>query len=106
MSDNQKVLLWEIYNANEWKMRAFTWLEEVRVHHDKDYARIKELEMEIAKRQSAIKAFEAKQAKQEHDKQEETLSVNRQLLDENYWLKTELSGLKQTIAWSQKAAQK
>jgi phosphoribosylanthranilate isomerase len=106
LSENQKALLWEVYQAKEWKMRAFTWLEEVRVHHDKDYARIKELEMEIAKRQSAIKAFEAKQAKQEHDKQEEALSVNRQLLDENYWLKTELSGLKQTIAWSQKAAQK
>ena len=106
LTDEQKSLLWEIYNAKEWKLAAFDWLDAKRAKLDQDYRRIKELNAEIAKRQSAIKEFEAKQALQEHDRQEEVLEVNQKLADENYWLRTELSGLKQTIAWSEKASSK
>ena len=106
LSDNQKALLWEIYNANEWKMRAFTWLNELRMEFDSDYRRIKELEAEIAKRQKAIKDFETAEAQKAHAKQEAALEENRQLKEELHWLKVENSGLQQTNSWWSKAAQR
>ena len=106
LSDNQKALLWEVYNAKEWKMRAFTWLNELRMEFDNDYRRIKELEAEITKRQKAIKDFEAAEAQKAHAKHEAALEENRQLKEELHWLKVENSGLKQTNFWWSKAAQK
>ena len=106
LSDSQKALLWEVYQAKEWKMRAFTWLNELRMEFDTDYRRIKELEAEISKRQKAIKDFEAAEAQKEFAKQEAALEENRQLKEELHWLKVENSGLKQTNSWWSKAAQK
>ncbi len=106
LSDSQKALLWEVYQAKEWKMRAFTWLNELRMEFDTDYRRIKELEAEISKRQKAIKDFEAAEAQKEFAKQEAALEENRQLKEELHWLKVENSGLKQTNSWWSKAAQR
>lgn len=106
LSDEQKGLLWEIYNAKEWKMRAFSWMEGLRMEFDHDYARIKELEAEIAKRQKAIRDFETAEAQKAHNLQEAALEENRQLKEELHWLKVENSGLKQTNAWWSKAAQR
>ena len=106
MSDNQKALLWEVYNAKEWKMRAFTWLNELRMEFDNDYRRIKELEAEIAKRQKAIKEVETAEAQKAFAKQEAALEENRRLREELHWLKVENSGLQQTNSWWSKAAQK
>ena len=106
LSDSQKALLWEVYQAKEWKMRAFTWLNELRMEFDTDYRRIKELEAEISKRQKAIKDFEAAEAQKEFAKQEAALEENRRLKEELHWLKVENSGLQQTNSWWSKAAQK
>ena len=106
LSDNQKALLWEVYQAKEWKMRAFTWLNELRMEFDTDYRRIKELEAEISKRQKAIKDFEAAEAQKEFAKQEAALEENHRLKEELHWLKVENSGLKQTNSWWSKAAQR
>ena len=106
LSDTQKALLWEGYQAKEWKMKTFPWLSKVRMEFDNDYRRIKELEAEISKRQKAIKDFEAAEAQKEFAKQEAALEENRQLKEELHWLKVENSGLKQTNSWWSKAAQK
>ena len=106
LSDSQKALLWEVYQAKEWKMRAFTWLNELRMEFDTDYRRIKELEAEISKRQKAIKDFEAAEAQKEFAKQEAALEENHRLKEELHWLKVENSGLKQTNSWWSKAAQR
>ena len=106
LSDNQKALLWEVYQAKEWKMRAFTWLNELRMEFDNDYRRIKELEAEIAKRQKAIKDFETAEAQKAFAKQEAALEENHRLKEELHWLKVENSGLQQTNSWWSKAAQK
>ena len=106
LSDNQKALLWEVYNAKEWKMRAFTWLNELRMEFDNDYRRIKELEAEIAKRQKAIKDFETAKAQKAFAKQEAALEENHRLKEELHWLKVENSGLQQTNSWWSKAAQR
>ena len=106
LSDNQKVLIWEGYNAKEWKMRAFTWLNELRMEFDNDYRRLKELEAEIAKRQKAIKDFETAEAQKAFAKQEAALEENRWLREELHWLKVENSGLQQTNSWWSKAAQR
>ena len=106
LSDSQKALLWEVYNAKEWKMRAFTWLNELRVEFDADYRRIKELVAEIAKRQKAIKDFETAEAQKAFAKQEAALEENHRLKEELHWLKVENSGLQQTNSWWSKAAQK
>ena len=106
LSDSQKALLWEVYQAKEWKMRAFTWLNELRMEFDNDYRRIKELEAEISKRQKAIKDFEAAEAQKEFAKQEAALEENHRLKEELHWLKVENSGLQQTNSWWSKAAQK
>ena len=106
LSDSQKALLWEVYQAKEWKMRAFTWLNELRMEFDNDYRRIKELEAEIAKRQKAIKDFETAEAQKAFAKQEAALEENHRLKEELHWLKVENSGLKQTNSWWSKAAQR
>ena len=106
LSDSQKALLWEVYNAKVWKIGAFTWLNEVRMEFDNDYRRIKELEGEIAKRQKAIKDFETAEAQKEFAKQEAALEENHRLKEELHWLKVENSGLKQTNSWWSKAAQR
>ena len=106
LSDSQKALLWEVYNAKEWKMRAFTWLNELRMEFDNDYRRIKELEAEIAKRQKAIKDFETAEAQKAFAKQEAALEENHRLKEELHWLKVENSGLQQTNSWWSKAAQR
>ena len=106
LRDNQKALLWEVYQAKEWKMCAFTWLNELRMEFDNDYRRIKELEAEIAKRQKAIKDFETAEAQKAFAKQEAALEENHRLNEELHWLKVENSGLKQTNSWWSKAAQK
>ena len=106
LSDTQKALLWEVYQAKEWKMKTFPWLSKVRMEFDNDYRRIKELEAEISKRQKAIKDFEAAEAQKEFAKQEAALEENRRLKEELHWLKVENSGLKQTNSWWSKAAQK
>ena len=106
LSDNQKALLWEVYQAKEWKMRAFTWLNELRMEFDNDYRRIKELEAEISKRQKAIKDFETAEAQKAFAKQEAALEENHRLKEELHWLKVENSGLKQTNSWWSKAAQR
>jgi hypothetical protein len=106
LGDEQKGLLWEIYNAKEWKMRAFSWMEGLRMEFDRDYARIKELEAEIAKRQKAIKDFETAEAQKAHAKQEAALEENCRLKEELHWLKVENSGLQQTNSWWSKATQK
>ena len=106
LSDKQKALLWEVYQAKEWKMRAFTWLNELRMEFDNDYRRIKELEAEIAKRQKAIKDFETAEAQKAFAKQEAALEENHRLKEELHWLKVENSGLKQTSSRWSKAAQR
>ncbi len=106
LSDNQKALLWEVYNAKVWKIGAFIWLNEVRMEFDNDYRRIKELEAEIAKRQKAIKDFETAEAQKAFGKQEAALEENHRLKEELHWLKVENSGLQQTNSWWSKAVQK
>ena len=71
--------------------------------HDADYAEIKHLQNRMNKTAAELKNFEADRAQRKLNIEEDLLEQNARLLDEIYWLKTELSGMKQTQAIVDKA---
>ena len=93
----------EILNAKVWKVRAFDYLEAKRVKYDEPYAEIKHLENRMNKTAADLKNFEADRAQKKLNIEDDLLEQNARLIDEVYWLKTELSGLKQTQAIVDKA---
>ena len=93
----------EIIKAKVWKVGAFDYLEKKRMFHDADYAEIKHLQNRMNKTAAELKNFEADRAQRKLNIEEDLLEQNARLLDEIYWLKTELSGMKQTQAIVDKA---
>ena len=93
----------EIIKAKIWKVGAFDYLEKKRMFYDANYAEIKHLQNRINKTAAELKNFEANRAQKKLNLEEDLLKQNAKLLDEIYWLKTELSGLKQTQSWNDKA---
>lgn len=85
-----------IRGAATWRVKAFEWLEQKRQKYDADYAEIKSLEIRMNQTAKALRDFEAEKAQRNLKADEDLLEANRKLAEENYWLKTELSGLKQT----------
>ena len=92
-----------IDKAIEWKVRAFDYLEGKRVKYDEPYAEIKDLQNRMAKTAKDLRDWEADKAWEQLNQEEDLLEQNARLLDEIYWLKTELSGMKQTQAIVDKA---
>ena len=92
-----------IVQAKSWKVAAFDYLEGKRQKYDADYKEIKSLENRMSQTAKALRDFEAHKAQRELKAHEDLLEANRRLEEENYWLKTELSGMKQTAAIIQKA---
>ena len=92
-----------IERAAEWKMKAFDYLEAKRVKYDEPYAEIKDLQNRMAKTAKDLRDWEADKAWEQLNQEEDLLEQNARLLDEIYWLKTELSGMKQTQAIVDKA---
>ena len=92
-----------IKKATVWRVEAFRYLEKKRMLHDDDYKDIKSLQNRMGKTQQAIKEWEANKAQEQLRSNESLMEENARLMDEIHWLKTELSGLKQTLKWSQRA---
>ena len=92
-----------IERAAEWKMKAFDYLEAKRVKYDEPYAEIKDLQNRMAETAKDLRDWEADKAWKQLNQEEDLIEQNARLLDEIYWLKTELSGMKQTQAIVDKA---
>ena len=85
-----------IERAAEWKMKAFDYLEAKRLKYDEPYAEIKDLQNRMGQTAKALRDYEAEKAWKQLVQEEDLIEQNARLLDEIYWLKTELSGLRQT----------
>lgn len=92
-----------IVQAKSWKVAAFDYLEAKRQKYDADYKEIKSLENRMNQTAKALREFEANKAQQDLKADEDLLEANRKLAEENHWLRVELSGLKQTQSWNDKA---
>ena len=103
LSGSEIVRIDAIERAAEWKMKAFDYLEAKRVKYDEPYAEIKDLQNRMAKTAKDLRDWEADKAWEQLNQEEDILEQNARLLDEIYWLKTELSGMKQTQAIVDKA---
>ena len=103
LSGSEIVRIDAIERAAEWKMKAFDYLEAKRVKYDEPYAEIKDLQNRMAKTAKDLRDWEADKAWEQLNQEEDLLEQNARLLDEIYWLKTELSGMKQTQAIVDKA---
>jgi len=95
-----------IANNTIWKLAAFYYLEQKRQKYDVEYAEIKHLETKVNQTAKAIRDYEADKALEQLKHDENLIETNAKLIDEIYWLRTELSGLKQTLAISQRASKR
>ncbi len=93
----------EIRKAPVWKLKAFEYLEANRMRYDDDYKEVRSLEIKMNRTASQLKDIEAKAAQAKLQSEESLLEENARLNDENYWLRTELEGLKQTASINAKA---
>ena len=96
----------EINKAKVWKQRAFEYLSNLRAKYDEFYAQAKSLSARMAQTSKRLKDYELNIAQERALKDENLLEQVAKLQDENYWLKVELSGLKQTASHISKAKPK
>ena len=102
-TDDTDTNILEFQAPNKMRVEAFRYLEKKRMLHDDDYRDIKSLQNRMGKTQQAIKEWEANKAQEQLRSDESLIEENARLMDEIHWLKTELSGLSQTLKWSQRA---
>ena len=100
----------QMRNAKVWKKKGLEYLEEKRMLHDTGYRQIKDLENRMNKTATALKNFEANKAQKQHsagedllDKYNQVQELYKRAIDDLYWVQVELSGLKQTLSWNDKA---
>ena len=70
--------------------------------HDAEYCEIKTLQNWMDQTHQQIKNWEAEKAQKQLQKEESLIEENARLMDEIHWLKTELSGLRQTLKWAKR----
>ena len=92
----------EIKKATVWKIPAFSYLHRKRMKHDAEYCEIKSLQNRMDQTHQQIKNWEAEKAQKQLQKEESLIEENARLMDEIHWLKTELSGLRQTMKWAKR----
>ena len=93
----------EIRKAPVWKLKAFEYVEAKRMKYDADYKAVRSLEIRMNRTANQLRDIEAKAAQAKLQSEESLLEENARLNDENHWLRTELSGLKQTASIIAKA---
>ena len=96
LSGSELYRLEEIKKAKIWKQAAFTYLAKLRMNYDEFYAQAKSLSARMAETSRKLKEHELRKAQTENEKTENLLEQVANLKDQNYWLKVELEGLKQT----------
>ena len=94
-----------IRKAPVWMVKAFEYLETKRMKYDEDYKQVRSVENRMNQTAKQLKELEAKAAQTKLQTEENLLEENTRLNDENYWLRVELEGLKQTASINAKARQ-
>ena len=106
LSGSELYRLEEIKKAKIWKQAAFTYLTKLRMKYDEFYAQAKSLSARMAETSRKIKDYELSKAQSKLNSQDNLLERIARLEDENYWLRVELSGKKQTSELIQRARAK
>ena len=92
-----------IRKAPVWMVKAFEYLDAKRMKYDEDYKQLLSVENKMSQTAKQIRELEAKAAQANLQSEENLLEENSRLNDENYWLRVELQGLKQTSSINQKS---
>ena len=106
LSGSELYRLEEIKKAKIWKQAAFTYLAKIRAKYDKFYAQAKSLTVRMEETSRKLKDYELSKAQSKLNAQDNLLERIARLEDENYWLRVELSGKKQTSELIQRARSK
>ena len=106
LSGSELYRIEEIKKAKIWKQAAFTYLAKLRMKYDEFYAQAKSLTVRMEETSRKLKDYELSKAQSKLNAQDNLLERIARLEDENYWLRVELSGKKQTSELIQRARSK